>query len=49
MGIFTLLALIFLVVCILAGKAALPGNPVLLVRKCLFKTLGAVVWTDKVC
>jgi len=30
MGIFTLLALIFLVVCILAGKAALPGNPVLL-------------------
>ena len=31
MGIFTVLAFIFLVVCILAGKAALPGNPVLLV------------------
>jgi len=30
MGIFTTLALIFLIVCILAGKAALPGNPVLL-------------------
>lgn len=31
MGIFTLLALIFLIVCILGGKAALPGNPVVLV------------------
>jgi len=31
MGIFTLAALIFIVVCILGGKAALPGNPVLLV------------------
>ena len=39
MGIFTLLALIFLVVCILAGKAALPGNPVLLVRTYVSKPL----------
>lgn len=30
MFIFTTLALIFLIVCILAGKAALPGNPVVL-------------------
>jgi len=31
MGIFTLVALIFILTCILAGKAAIPGNPVVLV------------------
>jgi len=31
MGIFTLMALIFILTCILAGKAAIPGNPVVLV------------------
>ena len=33
MSIFTLCALIFILMCILGGYAALPGNPVVLVRK----------------
>ena len=45
MGIFTLAALIFILVCIFAEKSALPGNGLLLVRRHFFETLCALVWT----
>ena len=45
MGIFTLAALIFIIVCIVGEKSALPGNGVLLVRRHFFETRCTLVWT----